>query len=338
MSKTIVEREFWNDEQVIDEYSPEDKLFMMYLLTCPRGNSIGIYKIPIKIMAFEIGYSPEAIRVLIDRFMNKYDRITYDYEEQEIAIHNTLKYTINRGGKPIEEMVARELQEVKNLMLIEKVYHHMLDWWDLSKRDIDNSIKNVFEKEMSKRQSVINNNINNTNTYTNTNTNTYTYTYTKSPHVSYTDSVEDDEIDDIKEENDSCTVSYTDSTISNQEKKEEQRIPKKEIMEEWNKLGEPIKKIQALNPGTSRYKHLKARIKEFGEEKVIETMKSIDSSRFLKGENSYKWVVNFDWFVKPVNFAKILEGRYTNEAMGLVNNSTDEYLASIDERMNNVHN
>lgn len=126
--------------------------------------------------------------------------------------------------------------------------------------------------------------------------------------------------------------------ISNQEKKEEQKIPKKEIMEEWNKLGEPIKKIQALNTGTSRYRHLKARINEFGEEKVIETMKSIDSSKFLKGQNSYNWVVNFDWFVKPVNFAKILEGRYTNEAMGLVDNSTSEYLASIDERMNNVHN
>lgn len=123
-----------------------------------------------------------------------------------------------------------------------------------------------------------------------------------------------------------------------EKEKENEKFSKKEIMEEWNKLGEPIKKIQVLNPGTSRYKHLKARIKEFGEEKVIETMKSIDSSRFLKGENSYKWVVNFDWFVKPVNFAKILEGRYTNEAMGLVNNSTDEYLASIDERMNNVHN
>ena len=50
MSKTIVERDFWSDEQVLDEYSPEDKLFMMYLLTCPKGNSIGIYKIPIKII------------------------------------------------------------------------------------------------------------------------------------------------------------------------------------------------------------------------------------------------------------------------------------------------
>lgn len=330
MSKTIVERDFWSDEQVLDEYSPEDKLFMMYLLTCPKGNSIGIYKTPIKIMAFEIGYSPEAIRVLIDRFMNKYDRITYDFEEQEIAIHNTLKYTINRGGKPIEEMVARELQEVKNLMLIEKVYHHMLDWWDLSKRDIDNSIKSVFEKEINKRQSVINNNISNTNTYTNTYT--YTYTYTKSPHDSYTDSEETDEIDNIKDENDSYTDSGTDSKVGNK------KISKKEIMEEWNKLGEPIKKIQALNPGTSRYRHLKARINEFGEEKVIETMKSIDSSKFLKGQNSYNWVVNFDWFVKPVNFAKILEGRYTNEAMGLVDDSTSEYLASIDERMNHVHN
>ena len=115
MSKTIVERDFWNDEQIIDEYSPEDKLFMMYLLTCPRGNAIGIFKAPIKLMAFEIGYSPEAIRTLIDRFMNKYSRITYDYEEQEIALHHALKYTINKGGKPMEEMIERMLKDVSSL-------------------------------------------------------------------------------------------------------------------------------------------------------------------------------------------------------------------------------
>ncbi|MCW6701440.1 hypothetical protein NH288_04995 [Anaerococcus sp. NML200537] len=126
--------------------------------------------------------------------------------------------------------------------------------------------------------------------------------------------------------------------ISKQTKEKDEQTFKKEIMEEWNKLGEPIKNIQALNPGTSRYKHTKARIKEFGKEKVIETMRTIDSSKFLKGHNTYNWVVSFDWFIKPVNFAKVLEGRYTNEAMGLVDNSTDEYLASIDERMNYAHN
>ena len=43
MSKTIIERDFWADSLIIDEYSPEDKLFMLYLLTCPRGSSIGIF-------------------------------------------------------------------------------------------------------------------------------------------------------------------------------------------------------------------------------------------------------------------------------------------------------
>ncbi len=175
MSKTIVERDFWNDEIVIDMFSPEDKLFMMYLMTCPRGNPVGIYKIPIKIMAFEIGYSPEAIRVLIDRFMNKYKKIFYDYEEQEIAILSTLKHTINRGGKPIEEMVAKKLEESTNVDLIIKVYDHMQEWWDLSTREIDKTIKKIFENEIQKRKSLISN-----NNYINTNTNTYTNTYTLS--------------------------------------------------------------------------------------------------------------------------------------------------------------
>ena len=80
MSKTIIEREFWNDEQIIDEYSPEDKLFMMYLLTCPRGNALGIFKLPIKLIAFEIGYSPEAVS---NYMKNIIDKLNIKYEEVE---------------------------------------------------------------------------------------------------------------------------------------------------------------------------------------------------------------------------------------------------------------
>lgn len=172
MAKTIIERNFWNDEQIIDEYSPEDKLFMIYLLTCPRGNAIGIFKLPIKIMAFEIGYSIDSIKALIDRFMNKYNRINYDYDNQEIAIHGALKYNISKGGKPIEDMVSRELKSVVCINNLEIAYKSMIELWSKSERTIDKTIKTLFENEISKRKE---------NTYTNT----YTNTNTDTPHVSY---------------------------------------------------------------------------------------------------------------------------------------------------------
>ncbi len=293
MSKTIVERDFWNDEKVIDEFSPEDKLFMMYLMTCPRGNSVGIYKIPIKIMAFEIGYSPEAIRVLIDRFMNKYKKIIYDYENQEIAILSTLKHTINRGGKPIEEMVARKLEEADSLKLIISVYQHMKAWWDLSTREIDKTIKNIFEKEIKKRKALISN----TNTYTNINT--YTNTNTYSGNDSVDDSEECSNINDDNKNTDSGNDSDNDSW-------------KKQVISEWNSLDKNIPKIKTLNASTDRYKMLKARINENGLDKVLEAIRSIENSQFLQGYRT-SFVITFDWFVRPNNFVKVLEGNYTDK-------------------------
>lgn len=303
MSKTIIERDFWNDEKVIDEFSPEDKLFMMYLLTCPRGNPIGIYKIPIKIIAFEIGYSPEAVRVLLDRFETKYKKIVYDYEEQEIAILSTLKHTINRGGKPIEEMVTKKLDEVVNTNLIIKVYDHMHDWWELSNREIDKTIKNIFEQEINKREDLLSNT--NINTYTNTNTH------------SGTDSVDDSEervnINDNSKKTDSVSDSDNDSW-------------KKQVISEWNKLDKNIPKIKTLNASTDRYKMLKARINENGLDKVLEAIRSIGNSQFLQGYKT-SFVVTFDWFIRPNNFVKVLDGNYADrDTTTQYEQETDKFL------------
>lgn len=312
MSKTIVERDFWNDEIVIDMFSPEDKLFMMYLMTCPRGNPVGIYKIPIKIIAFEIGYSPEAIRVLIDRFMNKYKKIYYDYEEQEIAILSTLKHTINRGGKPIEEMVAKKLEEATNVDLIIKVYNHMQSWWNLSTREIDKTIKNIFEEEIQKRKSLISN-----NNYINTNTNTNTYT------LSGTDSGDDSEeadvfnvSKDLEKNHDSGADSVSDSRGDSWKNK---------VIEAWNSLDKNIKEIKALNAGTDRYKLIQARVNQYGLNEVLKAIKSIDDSEFLKGYVK-DFVITFDWFVRPNNFIKVWEGNYIDKKKPAYDSWSDEAL------------
>lgn len=330
MSKTIIEREFWNDEQIIDEYSPEDKLFMMYLLTCPRGNSIGIFKLPIKLMAFEIGYSPESTRTLIDRFMNKYTRITYDFEAQEIAIHNAMKYTINRGGKPIEEMVSRTIEGVSSLHLIERVYENMVDWWELSKREVDKNIKIIFEQEINKRHSILNNNI-----YTNTYTNTYTYTNTHTPTDTVPDTVPDSEEAEnfnIPKKNKLASDTPTDTvpdtptvTLTDTEKPPKSNW-EKQIIDEWNKLDGNIPKMQSLNPGTDRYKMLRARINENGLDKVLEVIKSIGKSKFLQGYKT-SFVITFDWFVRPNNFVKVLDGNYIDRDCSTeYEKNTEEFL------------
>lgn len=87
---------------------------------------------------------------------------------------------------------------------------------------------------------------------------------------------------------------------------------KTQILSVWNSLDKNIPKIQTLNANTQRYNMLKARINEHGLDTVIKAMKSIDQSKFLKGYVS-DFRITIDWFIKPNNFIKVLEGNYNDK-------------------------
>lgn len=52
--------DFWNNP-LVEEMTPEDKYFYVYLLTNPHTTRIGIYRIIKKQMAFDLGFSIEAV-------------------------------------------------------------------------------------------------------------------------------------------------------------------------------------------------------------------------------------------------------------------------------------
>lgn len=78
------------------------------------------------------------------------------------------------------------------------------------------------------------------------------------------------------------------------------------IIDAWNSLG--LQTIQRIAPNSTRIKLLRTRIREYGVEKVLEAIERIRGSTFLQGEKG--WVITFDWFIKPNNFPKVLEGNY----------------------------
>lgn len=82
------------------------------------------------------------------------------------------------------------------------------------------------------------------------------------------------------------------------------------VVEEWNKLG--LQQVQKVTADSKRGGMLRARVNEYGVDKVIEAIGKIRESDFLKGQNDNGWVITFEWFVKPNNFVKILEGNYDN--------------------------
>lgn len=82
------------------------------------------------------------------------------------------------------------------------------------------------------------------------------------------------------------------------------------IVSAWNGVG--ISPIRSIVPQSERAKLLKARIKEQSFESVLEAISKIRNSDFLRGQNKNGWTITFDWFIRPRNFQKVLEGNYDN--------------------------
>ncbi len=116
-----VQFSFWKDAKVIEEMTPEDKLFDLYPLTNPCTTQIGVYQITKKQMAFDLGYSMETVNALLDRFENHHKLVKYNPDIREIAIINWGKYNLNRGGKPIEDCVRKELDGGVDIDLVRLV-------------------------------------------------------------------------------------------------------------------------------------------------------------------------------------------------------------------------
>ena len=116
-----VQTTFWSDPKVTEEMTPEDRYFYLYLMTNEHTTQIGVYQITRKQMAFELGYSIESAKALLDRFTKHHELIVYNEETREICILNWGKYNLIKGGKPIEDCIQKELKTIKDLSLVKLV-------------------------------------------------------------------------------------------------------------------------------------------------------------------------------------------------------------------------
>lgn len=177
--KRVIDTAFWTDDKVVDMFTPEDKLFFLYLLTNPHTTQLGIYPLNKKIMAFEIGYSMEAIDVLLDRFENKYHIILRSRKTSEIAIMNYLRHSIVKGGKPMENLMIAEASRVTDKSLLRAIHDYLIKFPNLNE-----SVKAILPLIY------INNNKESENeyVYVNENENENVVSYHESYHDSYHDS------------------------------------------------------------------------------------------------------------------------------------------------------
>lgn len=89
-----------------------------------------------------------------------------------------------------------------------------------------------------------------------------------------------------------------------------------ECLELWNSLSSlGIATIKDIKPDTVRWKLFAKRMREYGMDDYRTAIENIRESTFLQGVNDNGWTITFDWFIKPNNFAKVLEGNYANRTI-----------------------
>ena len=131
--KRVVNTSFWSDEKVLNDFTPEDKYFMLFLLTNEYSTQLGIYHLPIKKAALDLGYSIESVIALIDRFQHRHNIVMWSEDTSEIAIKNYLIHSVVKGGKPVLDCLLKEEADIVNKALLAYIYNNLI------KKDIKNN-------------------------------------------------------------------------------------------------------------------------------------------------------------------------------------------------------
>ena len=95
-----------------------------------------------------------------------------------------------------------------------------------------------------------------------------------------------------------------------------------EVVKAWNSIG--LSQVKKITSGMERHSMLKERIKEYGLDDVLTAIEKAKESDFLHGNNKRNWKATFDWFIRPNNFPKVLEGNYDNNGSSDNNDDLDE--------------
>lgn len=144
-----IQTNFWSNTYIQEEMTAEDKYFYLYLMTNEFTTQIGIYPITKKQMAFDLGYSMESVQALLQRFETYHKLIKYDTETREIILLKWAENNLNIGGKPVQDLIKKEISQVKNKEFLSLMFENCPE----------NSLKNFIASLLQENKK--DNNINN---------------------------------------------------------------------------------------------------------------------------------------------------------------------------------
>ena len=147
-----IQTSFWSDSKIVDDFTPEDRYFYLYLLTNEKSNQLGCYELSIKQMCRDTGYNEETIKKLLKRFENDLKVIYYDLTTKEILLKNWYKYNWLDSDKT-RVCVEKEFNLIKSSNLIDLLSPLYTPYIPLvSKKKKKNNKKNNKNKKNSESE------------------------------------------------------------------------------------------------------------------------------------------------------------------------------------------
>lgn len=113
MPKRMIDTELWNNEDIIENFTAEDKFFWLYLLTSPHNNICGVFKNSPALIARDMGLHKDTIINLLYRFENIHKLIYTDKDTNEILILNWYKFNWTKSPK-ILSLLEKEQKNIKS--------------------------------------------------------------------------------------------------------------------------------------------------------------------------------------------------------------------------------
>lgn len=113
MSKRMIDTGFWNDEEVVETFTVDDRYFWLYLMTNPKINIAGVMPFSRTIIGRDLGYDKNVINSLLNRFQYVLGKIIVDEDTKELLFIDWHKYNWTVSPK-LATALVKETDEVKS--------------------------------------------------------------------------------------------------------------------------------------------------------------------------------------------------------------------------------
>lgn len=129
MSKRMVDTELWNNEEIIETFTAEDRYFWLYLLTNPHNSICGVMKASPILIARDMGYSKECVQNLLYRFEHIHKAILVDKETKELIILNWWKFNWTKS-KDLLKTIEKNIEKVQSNTIKTILYDKIKDLYE----------------------------------------------------------------------------------------------------------------------------------------------------------------------------------------------------------------